>query len=562
MYATRGVKSHSLGTALIELMSTPLRTVEDVPPRGGPGRRDASGAAGSGQAGSEGRWDNRPLLAGALRALSFLLPLIASLGAAWLLATALPTPSSTGGRVLWWLAVGVTSLLALLAFDRLARRLLPLAALLKLSMVFPDRAPSRLGVALRSGSTKRLQERALHDLQEGKQEPAEAAATILTLAASLNAHDRGTRGHSERVRGYADLIAEEMGLAASERDRLRWAALLHDLGKLSVPSSTLNAHDALTEEDWATLRQHPLEGARLAAPLRGWLGPWATAIEQHHERYDGTGYPYGLSGDQLSLAARIVAVADSYDAMTSVRSYSAGVTPAAARRELARKAGSDFDPAVVRAFLNVGLGRVRWVMGPLAFFSVVPFAPGLGGLRSTVTNTGRTVALGTVSLVATTGIVAPQLDAPSAPAPRVMSGVVARPVSRPAFVPPVTEVPLPEPVAAVVEAIESPPMEQSAPATGARSSPPANPPPANPPPAPSAAVVRPATAPPTSEPSTTVVTAPPTTAGAVTEESPPPRCPNRDKPSTKAPDCPPAWGHTDERPPKAGGKETPASPER
>lgn len=545
-------------------MSTPLRTVEDVPPHGGPGRRGASESPGSGQDGSEGRWDDRPLLAGALRALSFLLPLIASLGAAWLLATALPTPSSTGGRVLWWLAVGVTSLLALLAFDRVARRLLPLAALLKLSMVFPDRAPSRLGVALRSGSTKRLQERALHDLQEGKQEPAEAAATILTLAASLNAHDRGTRGHSERVRGYADLIAEEMGLAASERDRLRWAALLHDLGKLSVPSSTLNAHEALTEEDWATLRQHPLEGARLAAPLRGWLGPWASAIEQHHERYDGTGYPYGLSGEQLSLAARIVAVADSYDAMTSVRSYSAGVTPAAARRELARKAGSDFDPAVVRAFLNVGLGRVRWVMGPLAFFSVIPFAPGLGGLRSTVTNTGRTVALGATSLVATAGIVAPQLDALPSPAPRVMSGVVVRPVSRPAFVPPVAEVPSLEPAAAAVEAVEPPPVGTSAPATGTITSPPANPPPAR-----SAVAGRPATATPTAAPtaaptsaptSAPATTAPPTTTGAVAEESPPPRCPNTDKPSTTAPECPPAWGHTDERPPKGGGKEAPASP--
>lgn len=545
-------------------MSTPLRTVEDVPPHGGAGRRDAPGSPGSGQAGSEGRWDDRPLLAGALRALSFVLPLVASLGAAWLLATALPTPSSTGGRVLWWLAVGVTSLLALLAFDRVARRLLPLAALLKLSMVFPDRAPSRLGVALRSGSTKRLQERALHDLQEGKQEPAAAARTILTLAASLNAHDRGTRGHSERVRAYADLIAEEMGLASSERDRLRWAALLHDLGKLSVPSSTLNAHEALTEDDWATLRRHPLEGARLAAPLRGWLGPWATAIEQHHERYDGTGYPYGISGEQLSLAARIVAVADSYDAMTSVRSYSAGVTPAAARRELARKAGSDFDPAVVRAFLNVGLGRVRWVMGPLAFFSVIPFAPGLGGLRSTVTNTGRTVALGTASLIATSAMVAPQLDVPAAPETRVMSGRATRPAPRPISVPPAAEAPLPEPAtAAILEVIEPQPSEATAPAgpvadTGPR--PAASPAPTT--------VVRPTAARSTSAPAATVTpaTAAPTTAPAAavaeSKERPPPHCPNPDKPSSTAPTCPPAWGQTDQRPPKAGGKEEPGPAKR
>lgn len=268
------------GGTYLRMRNTLGRTKGLSPQASGPDPRVASApSAPAPQKGAEeGRWDDRPVLAGALRALSFVLPLVASLTMAWLLAEALPTPESTGGKLLWWLAVGATSVVALVAFDHVARRLLPLAALLKLSMVFPDRAPSRLGVALRSGSTSRLREQAVHDLQEGKQEPAEAARTIITLAASLNAHDRGTRGHSERVRAYADLIAEEMGLAAGERDRLRWAALLHDLGKLSVPSSTLNAHEALTDDDWAVLRRHPLEGARLASPLREWLGPWATAI--------------------------------------------------------------------------------------------------------------------------------------------------------------------------------------------------------------------------------------------------------------------------------------------
>ncbi|HUR17912.1 MAG TPA: HD domain-containing phosphohydrolase [Acidimicrobiales bacterium] len=457
---------------------------------------------------------------------------------AGLLTKALPTPESTGARVLWWLTVAVASIVTLVAFDRLARRLLPLAALLKLSMVFPDRAPSRLGVALRSGSTRRLQERAVHDLQQGKQEPADAARTILALAASLNAHDRGTRGHSERVRAYADLIAEEMGLARFERDRLRWAALLHDLGKLSVPSSTLNAHDDLSEDDWATLRSHPLEGARLAAPLRGWLGTWATAIEQHHERYDGTGYPYGLSGEQLSLAARIVAVADSYDAMTSVRSYSAGITPAAARRELARKAGSDFDPAVVRAFLNIGLGRVRWVMGPLAFLSVVPFAPGLGGLRSAVTHTGRTVAMGTVSLVATATVMSPPADVPlRAP---VTSESSARPAPRAGATTPVA--PPPEPVEEV-EVDSAPAAVPSAPSASApalRASP------------------RPAAGAPAqpvgAEPAP-VTTIPPAPAAA--EPATPPACPTAGKAADNSPDCPPRWGHTDVRPPKAGGQDDP-----
>lgn len=511
---------------------------------------------------SEGRWADRPVLAGMLRAVAFVLPLGASLAAAWVLARALPTPESGGARVLWWMAVAATSIVALLAFDRVARRLLPLAALLNLSLVFPDRAPSRLGVALRSGSTGHLQERAVHDLQDGNQEPATAARTIITLAASLNAHDRGTRGHSERVRAYADLIAEELGLAPEDRDRLRWAALLHDLGKLSVPTSTLNTHEALSDDDWATLRRHPLEGARLAAPLRSWLGPWATAIEQHHERYDGTGYPYGLSGEQLSLAARIVGVADSYDAMTSVRSYSSGITSAAARQELARKAGTDFDPAVVRAFLNVGLGRVRWVMGPLAFFSVVPFAPGLGGLRKAVTNSGRTVALGTASLIATASIVAPQVDPPPT---RVLGERVERstPRARPAPAPAADAIAEIAPLAPeVVDVAVGPPASEAgsstplvviptAPAVTLRpvASAPAI---AAPAPAPPPAAKSPAPEPPVRAAAPAAVPPPVPPAS----DPPPPSCRPSDRPGD-GPDCPPRWGHTEQRPPKSGGKDDP-----
>lgn len=558
-------------------MSAPPSSLHDTRPSGtGAGKPIGAAAGGDRHGPAEARWDDRPALATALRVLSFVLPLVASLTVAWLLAGALPTPHTTGGRALWWLMVASASIVSLVAVDHVARRVLPLAALLQLSMVFPDQAPSRLGVALRSGSTKRLQERAVHDLQEGKQEPAVAARTIITLAASLNAHDRGTRGHSERVRAYADLIAEELGLAAAERDRLRWAALLHDLGKLSVPSATLNAHDALTENDWVTLRRHPLEGARLAAPLRGWLGTWATAIEQHHERFDGTGYPYGLSGDQLSLAARIVAVADSYDAMTSVRSYSAGITPAAARQELARKAGTDFDPAVVRAFLNVSLGRLRWVMGPLAFMSVLPFAPGLGAVRGAVTNTGRTVALGATSLIATVGVVAPLIDAP-APAPRVLSEGLVRPAPRATRPPPPVDIPVPAPPAAAeaapVAEPEAPPATDQVASAAATFAPGASMPPATPATAP--AVARtvppepapagpPATGGPAPAPATPVAPAPADPAPASppasppANEGPPPACPKPDKPTDAAPKCPPKWGHTDERPPKAGGKQDPS----
>ena len=410
------------------------RSAGRADPRPGP-RAAAAEASGS----VDQRWEGRPRAAAAVRALAFALPVAASLGAALVLSMVLPRPSTLAATLVWWMTVLAASAFALVAFDRLARRLLPLAALLKLAMAFPDRAPSRLGVALRSGSTRVLRERAVEELREGHQEPAAAARTILTLAASLNDHDRATRGHSERVRAYSDLIAEELGLDDEDRDRLRWSALLHDVGKLGVPASTLNSHHALTDDDWETLRRHPVEGARLAAPLREWLGPWAMAIEQHHERFDGQGYPYGLAGQELSMAARIVTVADSYDAMTSVRSYSTGISPGEARAELARKAGSQFDPVVVRAFLNVGLGRLRWVMGPLAFISAVPLLAAFGVARRAVDSVGRTVALGGVSLISSAGLV--QAVHPPEPVP---PPAVAAQRAGPATPPPARQAPVDE----------------------------------------------------------------------------------------------------------------------
>src|SRR5207237_8967252 len=103
----------------------------------------------------------------------------------------------------------------------------------------------------------------------------------------------------------------------AERARLGWAALLHDCGKVMVDANVLNKASSLADAEWAAIRRHPDEGARIAEPLHDWLGEWSLAIAQHHERWSGSGYPRGLAGDEISLAARIVAVADSFDAMTS-----------------------------------------------------------------------------------------------------------------------------------------------------------------------------------------------------------------------------------------------------
>ncbi len=186
---------------------------------------------------------------------------------------------------------------------------------------------------------------------------------VLELVAALSVHDRQTRGHSERVRVFADLIADEMHLSDADRARLRWASLLHDIGKLVVPPEILTKPAALTDVEMSAVRRHPEEGERLIGPLRAWLGEWGEAVVQHHERYDGTGYPHGLAGDQISLAGRIVAVADSYEVMTAARPYRKSISVSAARKELVKCSGTQFDPMVVRAFLNISMGRLWRVVG-------------------------------------------------------------------------------------------------------------------------------------------------------------------------------------------------------
>jgi putative nucleotidyltransferase with HDIG domain len=264
---------------------------------------------------------------------------------------------------------------------------------------------------------------------------AEAAEQILALVGSLRAHDRHTRGHSERVRVYSDLIAAELRLPPSAVDRLRWAALLHDIGKIRVPAKTLNKPAKLSNREWETIRQHPVAGAELASALLPWLGEWGRAIAEHHERFDGTGYPFGLSGRDISLAGRIVAVADSFEVMTASRVYKRAMTRSTALEEVVRFSGSQFDPEVVRAFLAVSAPKLRWAMGPTSWLVGTPLLGSAPSLTAAGVAAQASVGVTAVAVASVTGVAGPAIAASGhdSPAPlRVSTGtsVAAQPSAK------------------------------------------------------------------------------------------------------------------------------------
>ena len=359
------------------------------------------------------RWKDRPFRAWLIRVAVFVVPIVAGIAAATITARLLPAANGFAQTVAWWALVLGASFVAMWIIDRLARKLLPLAALMRMSLVFPNKAPSRFGVTLKSYSSKRIQADVEKARAEGiDDDPTRAAEYVLTLIASMGHHDRLTRGHAERTRAYTDLLAEELGLPQEDQDRLRWGALLHDIGKLGVPAEILNSDTGLTEEDWEAVRHHPRDGFELTRPIHAFLGPWALTILHHHERYDGTGYPLGLSGDNISYGARIVAVGDAYDAMTAFRTYQAPLSPAIAKAELADGAGTQFDPAVVRAFLALSMRPLRRIAGPLVLLGQLPFVTGLQRLGDAATAALATAA--TLSVVVVSGIVpGPGSQAPS-----------------------------------------------------------------------------------------------------------------------------------------------------
>ena len=186
--------------------------------------------------------------------------------------------------------------------------------------------------------------------------------TIRSLAQALEARDAYTKGHSERVMRYSLRIADAMGIPEADRKLIGHASLLHDIGKIGIADAVLNKPGTLTPEDRRAIESHPIWGDSIIGPIR-FLEKVQTLVRHHHERFDGSGYPDGLRGQAIPLGARVIAVADAFDAMTSTRPYRAARSKQEALVEIKRGAGSQFDPVVVEAFVRLMEGRTGMAPG-------------------------------------------------------------------------------------------------------------------------------------------------------------------------------------------------------
>ncbi|GAA4636615.1 HD-GYP domain-containing protein [Actinoallomurus vinaceus] len=185
------------------------------------------------------------------------------------------------------------------------------------------------------------------------------AATIAALCQAVETKDYYTRGHSERVSRGASMIAREIGMRPERVGAVRYAGMLHDVGKLGVPTRVLQKSGALSEEEFAAIQLHPMRGLEIVRDI-GFLDEALAGIMHHHERMDGTGYPMGLAGSEIPEFARVISVADAFDSMTSTRSYRPAMPNDAGIAELRRCAGTHFDPALVEAFI-AAIERNGWI---------------------------------------------------------------------------------------------------------------------------------------------------------------------------------------------------------
>lgn len=259
-------------------------------------------------------------------------------------------------------------------FERLVALSLPIAETLVAPFSWEGRLFGHLALDILKGQKERFDERdlflaerfaricvAFHALRGyAQKEKALLEGLLLALVQALEYYDGSTRVHSEASSGYAFEIARALGLPEDRAYLVRWAALVHDVGKIFIPQSILRKPGKLTQEEYDLVKLHPLKGEELLKSIRA-LEPIARIIRHHHERFDGTGYPDGLRGDEIPLESRILAVVDAFEAMTSDRPYQKAMSVDEALEELSRFSGTQFDPQVVKAMVALVEKHVQYI---------------------------------------------------------------------------------------------------------------------------------------------------------------------------------------------------------
>lgn len=212
-------------------------------------------------------------------------------------------------------------------------------------------SPDDLLTAIRS-RLGRSQQSLFAEIQESYE------TSLIMLANAIEVRDPYTRGHVERVMNYAQTIAEYLGWSAVEINNLRFGSILHDIGKIHISEEILTKAGPLSEDEWFEMKKHPEMGAELIKDIH-YLQSAVPVVIYHHERWNGSGYPHGLKGEKIPVIARIVAIADSFDAMTTKRPYRKELSPDQAFKEVVSGSGMQYDPLIVETFQHA------WELGTL-----------------------------------------------------------------------------------------------------------------------------------------------------------------------------------------------------
>ncbi|MEE8356867.1 MAG: HD domain-containing phosphohydrolase [Anaerolineales bacterium] len=215
----------------------------------------------------------------------------------------------------------------------------------------PFQAPDlRLVNVIADQATSAIQRAILHEQLEEN-----FLQTVISLANAMDARDTYTSDHSQRLADMAGNVCRAMNISEEELEVVHWAAILHDIGKIRIPDEILRKKGSLTKKEWGIMKEHPETGAQIVAPVK-YLSSVAPLIRAHHEKFDGSGYPYGLTGEAIPLGSRIIAVVDAYVAIRDERVYSKSHTHEEAVIELRKHAGTQFDPEVVEMFCRIITG--------------------------------------------------------------------------------------------------------------------------------------------------------------------------------------------------------------